>query len=38
MVKLPHASAYSSGNHQGHVTKTEMYHFEIMVAFRFIDG
>ena len=33
-VKLPHASGHSSGNRQGHVTKTKTHRFEIFVAFR----
>ena len=36
-VKLPHASGHSSGNCQGHVTKTKTHGFKIFVAFRFIN-
>ena len=34
--KLPHASCHSSGNSEGHVTKTKTHRFEIF--FRFING
>ena len=34
---LPHASGHSSGNRQGHVTKTKTYRFEIFVAFNFTN-
>ena len=37
-AKLPHASGHSSGNHQGHVTKTKTHRFEIFVELRFING
>ena len=30
-VKLPHASSHSSGNCQGHVTKTKMHYFVLVV-------
>ena len=36
-VKLPLASGHSTGNRQGHVTKTKTYRFEILVAFRFTN-
>ena len=36
-VKLPHASGHTSGNRQGHVTKTITHHFEIFVALRFTN-
>ena len=36
-VKLPHASGHSSGNRQGHVTKTNTHRFETFVAFRFTN-
>ena len=37
-AKLPHASGHSSGNRQGHVTKTKAHRFKISVAFRFTNA
>ena len=36
-VKLPHAYGHSSGNRQGHRTKTKTHRFEIFVAFTFAN-